>query len=548
MKLQQLKYWLPVLLLTAYAFSESFLVISGKQMDLFAAVFRKVNEEYVDAPSGTILLKKGIDGMCKELDPYTVLFTENEITDYRLRTKGKYGGVGLNIENIGEDIVVTELLEGQAAAKAGIKIGDKIIQVAGISAAHRKVEDISPLISGAPGTFVQLDIQRSGLSSSKHFEILREEVKMNSVPYYKLLNGDIAYLQLNGFTENCSRDVADALQKMNKTAPLKGIIIDLRDNGGGLLDEAVKIVGFFVPKGTLVVTMKGKIPDARQTHRTPSEPIYPNTPLSILINGHSASASEIVAGALQDLDRAILVGEKSYGKGLVQVTKPLSMGNQIKVTIAKYYIPSGRCIQKLDYVHRDAEGKAIAKKENDKKEFFTLVNKRKVLEGGGIDPDINMATYDNNASLKQLLESHLNAAFIGYYQANEIVSEDTLAQPQISEQTWSSYLNYLAMHEKLFQSSYSSSIKKIDGISSSEHWTEAQQKEWTKIKSQLAYNPKKFASNNKALLQKILKKDILSALKGGAAAQAFWVLEDPVLQESMKLISQESAFNNFFKR
>lgn len=548
MKLQKLKYWLPAIVLLAYAFTESFLVISGRQMDLFAAVFRKVNEEYVDAPSGTMLLKKGIDGMCKELDPYTVLFTENEITDYRLRTKGKYGGIGLNIENVGDSLVVTELLEGQAAAKAGIKIGDRLIEVAGISTDHRKAEDISPLISGTPGTFVKLNIQRSGTKEIKQFEILREEVKMNSVPYYKLLNGDIAYLQLSGFTENCSRDVADALQKMNKIAPLKGIVIDLRDNGGGLLEEAVKIVGFFVPKETLVVTMKGKIPDARQTHRTPVDPIYPNTPLSILINGHSASASEIVAGALQDLDRALIVGEKSYGKGLVQVTKPLSMGNQIKVTIAKYYIPSGRCIQKLDYAHRDAEGKASTKKENDKKEFYTLVNKRKVLEGGGIDPDISVSSYDKNEALKQLMETHWNASFIGLYQSLAVSSEDTLAKESISNSTWSLYLKFLVDHQRMFQSNDVTTIQKLDAIATANHWSAEQKSSWLEIKSQLQFNPRKIASQNEATLQKFLKKQILTAIKGPAIAQAFWVGADPVLQEAIRVIGQEPIYNNFFKR
>ncbi len=548
MKLNKLKYWLPALVLLAYAFTESFLVISGRQMDLFAAVFRKVNEEYVDAPSGTMLLKKGIDGMCKELDPYTVLFTENEITDYRLRTKGKYGGIGLNIENIGDSLVVTELLEGQAAAKAGIKIGDRIIQVAGVPTDHRKSEDISPLISGTPGSFVQIDVHRCGVIGAKHFEILREEVKMNSVPYYKLLKGDIAYLQLSGFTENCSRDVTDALQKMSKIAPLKGIIMDLRDNGGGLLEEAVKIVGFFVPKETLVVTMKGKIPDARQTHRTPVDPIYPNTPLSILINGHSASASEIVAGALQDLDRALIIGEKSYGKGLVQVTKPLSMGNQIKVTIAKYYIPSGRCIQKLDYAHRDADGKASTKKDDDKKEFYTLVNKRKVLEGGGIDPDITITNYDNNPSLKQLFETHLNASFIGLYQSLPYPAEDTLVTTKISNQTWHLYLSYLSGHQKQFQSNYSTTIQKLDGIATTDHWNSEQKNNWSKIKTQLQFNPQKIASQNEEILQKFLKKEILSALKGAALAQAFWVQADPVMQEATRVISQESIYNNFFKR
>jgi len=294
--------------------------------------------------------------------------------------------------------------------------------------------------------------------------------------------------------------------------------------------------------------MKGKIPDARQTHRTPEDPVFPNTPLSILINGHSASASEIVAGALQDLDRAVLVGEKSYGKGLVQVTKPLSMGNQIKVTIAKYYIPSGRCIQKLDYAHRDAEGKASTKKENDKKEFYTLVSKRKVLEGGGIDPDIIVNGYDKNEALKQLLESHLNASFIGVYQSFNVPAIDTATSSQISTATWSSYLTFLELHQKQFPSIYSSSIQKLEGIASNEHWTAAQKNTWSAIKSQLQFNPKKIAMENQALLQKVLKREIMSALKGAALAQAFWVQEDPILQESLKVLVDANIYNNSLKR
>lgn len=541
-------YWLPAILLCAYAFTEGFLIISGKQMDLFAAVFRKVNEEYVDAPSGTYLLKKGIDGMCKELDPYTVLFTENEITDYRLRTKGKYGGIGLNIENVGDSLVVTELLSGQAAEKAGIRVGDRIIKVASLPTSNKKAEDISPLISGAPGTFVSLDIHRSGLDHSIHFEIVREEVKMNSVPYYKLLEGDIAYLQLSGFTENCSRDVADALSKMNKTASLKGIIIDLRDNGGGLLEEAVKIVGFFVPKGTLVVTMKGKIPSARQTHRTEADPLYLSTPLSILINGHSASASEIVAGALQDLDRAVLVGEKSYGKGLVQITKPLSMGNQIKVTIAKYYIPSGRCIQKLDYAHRDADGKAIAKKESENKAFYTLNAKRTVREGGGIDPDLTVKGVGADENLKTLIESKWNASFIGFYQTTKLQKEDTSLRKGLSPLTWETYLNYLSLHENYFSSNYGTSIQRLDNIATAEHWTPTQNNEWQNIKRQLRFKPALIAKQHKEEAEKQLKRELMRALLGEATAQAYWVENDIVLKASWDIIKAPSIYNDFFKR
>ena len=337
-----------------YGQSESFEEL--KSLELMDQIYEHLDMYFVDEVAHGKLSKTAIDAMLKELDPYTVYYHEANIEDYRLMTTGQYGGIGALIGTMDNDIYITDPYEGNPAQKAGLQAGDKILRIDKKSFSGKTVEEASNALKGPKGTQVSLEVERNGKAIV--VDVMRDEIKIPDTPYAGMLSEKTGYVSLSSFTQTAGEEVKKNIQELQAKG-MKNMILDLRGNGGGLLMEAVKIVGFFVPKGQVVVTTKGRSKQENMVYKTLEAPIAEKLPLVILIDEGSASASEIVAGALQDLDRAILVGEKSYGKGLVQVTKPLSMGNQIKVTIAKYYIPSGRCIQKLDYVHRDADGNIL---------------------------------------------------------------------------------------------------------------------------------------------------------------------------------------------
>jgi carboxyl-terminal processing protease len=368
------------------SYKEDFFEIS-KNLDIFATLYKEINTYYVDDTKPGDLMKKGIDAMLNSLDPYTNFIPESDIEDYRFMTTGQYGGIGSVIRQHEEYIMVAEPYDGSPSVKAGLMAGDVIIEVDGKSTKGKTVADMSKVLKGQPNTPVMLKIKRPGNDQVLEINVMREEIKVKDVPYYGLIDENTGYIKLNSFTETASTEVKNAFKDLKETKKIKYLVLDLRDNGGGLLREAVNIVNLFVPKGQTVVETRGKVKAWDQIHKTLNEPIDTEIPMVVLIDHGSASASEIVSGALQDLDRAVIIGQKSYGKGLVQQTFDLSYNAKVKVTVAKYYIPSGRCIQKLDYSHKDEDGKAVVIADSLITEFSTK-NGRKVKDGAGITPDI----------------------------------------------------------------------------------------------------------------------------------------------------------------
>jgi carboxyl-terminal processing protease len=370
---------------------DSYFEIS-KNLDIFATLLKTLNTFYVDPIEPGKLVKTGIDAMLDELDPYTNYITESDIEEYEFQTTGKYGGIGANMHKKGEDIYIGDVYENSPAQKAGLHPGDLVQSIDNQVLKGKSIEDISVILKGAPGTQVTLKIKDiyTGLVSQKI--ITRGEIEVSSVPYAGFIgsNKDIAYIKLTQFTPACSRLVRNALDSLNKIQPnLKGVTLDLRNNPGGLLDEAVNICNLFVDKGQLVVSTKGKLQDLDKDYKTLGTVWNKTVPLAIIVNHSSASASEIVAGTMQDLDRGVIIGQRSYGKGLVQNVHPLGYNARLKVTIAKYYTPSGRCIQALDYSHRNKEGIVPHFADSLKKSFKTL-NGRTVWSGGGVEPDVKM--------------------------------------------------------------------------------------------------------------------------------------------------------------
>jgi carboxyl-terminal processing protease len=386
----KIKLSIAVILISAagfslYSFSEDYFEIS-RNLDIFATLFRELNIYYVDETKPGELMKKGIDSMLESLDPYTNYIPESEIEDYRFMTTGQYGGIGALIGQRNDEVIITDPYEGFPAQKADLRAGDVIVELDGKPLKGKKYDDVSKLLKGQPKTTVKITIRREGEPNLIEKNVVREEIKISSVPYSGIIDNDLGYIRLTGFTENAGQEVKNALQSLQSKTKLKGVILDLRGNPGGLLNEAVNIVNIFVNKGAEVVSTKGKAKEWDKTYHALNNPVDTEIPVAVLVNSSSASASEIVSGSIQDFDRGIIIGQRTFGKGLVQTTRPLSYNAQLKVTTAKYYIPSGRCIQALDYSHRNEDG-SVGKVPDSLISQFKTKGGRIVYDGGGVMPD-----------------------------------------------------------------------------------------------------------------------------------------------------------------
>ena len=413
----------------------------SKQLEIMQSAFRELNLFYVDELAPGELMETGIKAMLAQLDPYTRYFPESKMEDVRFMQTGEYGGIGASIETRKGETIVVDMLEGQPAETAGVQLGDVVTGVDGRSVDGLAQDQIGDLLQGATGTTVQLEVKRPGVTSTLTFDLERRKVKVPDVPYKGMLSETTGYLALNSFTKTASSEVRKALMHLTDSLGAENVVIDLRGNGGGLLREAIAMVNLFVGKGQEVVSTKGKTPDWNKSYKTRMSALRPNLPLAILVDGKSASASEIVAGTIQDLDRGVVVGAESFGKGLVQQTKKLAYGTRMKVTVAKYYTPSGRCVQRLDYSHRDDAGKAHAQADSTLSTFYTSSG-REVIEGRGVIPDVEVPAELMSYVLEGLLEQGVLFDFV-------VAHRNTLSAPEDAEQfslptpTWEQFVAYV---------------------------------------------------------------------------------------------------------
>lgn len=393
----------------------------SKNIEVFTTLYKELNTYYVDPLDPGKLMKIGIEAMLSSLDPYTNFYSESQIEGSRFLMEGNYDGLGAEIKQIDGHITITEIYDKGPAAKAGLKVGDKIVGVKGENLSERNLEEFKAIMRGTPGTEAKLSVARPGISDPMSITLVRGETSIDNVPYYGMVSDEVGYISLITFTKEAGRNVSNAMKALKRDHPqMKSIILDLRNNGGGLLHEAVNISNIFIPNGQLVASTKGKIPEWDNYFRTLTEPVDLDIPVAVLINKMSASASEIVSGVLQDYDRGVVIGQRSYGKGLVQNTKSLGFNNQFKLTTSKYYIPSGRCIQSVEY--ENGEPKDIP---DDKRAVFYTKNGRKVLDGGGVTPDIILEAKEDIPFVKALIDANI----IFHYVTDYIVEKN----PEITD-------------------------------------------------------------------------------------------------------------------
>ena len=433
---------LALLIVISFAFSrpaEKYFEVA-KSLDIFATLFKEVNAYYVDEVEPEKLVRTGIDAMLGSLDPYTDYISEEEMESFRISTTGQYGGVGAMIGIVNKKVVITQPYEGFPAYKTGLMVGDEIIEIDGKNVEGKRTSEVSSLLKGKPKTDVQIKIRRYGKKDDLLFKVTREKINVSNVAHYGLIGSDIAYIRLDDFTPGAAYEVADALIELKEKGATK-LILDLRENPGGLLHEAVNIVSLFIPKGMEVVSTKGKVDEWNKVYKTLNNPLDTEIPMVVLTSEGSASASEIVAGTLQDYDRAVLVGEKTFGKGLVQTTRPLSYNGQLKVTTAKYYIPSGRCIQALDYTHRKEDGTVVKIADSLKVQYKTK-NGRIVYDGGGLDPDIKVQNDYTGTITSELVDAGLIFEYASKF-CGENPQPDDLSGFSLSEKQYDSFIKWL---------------------------------------------------------------------------------------------------------
>ena len=412
----------------------------SKQLEIMQSAFRELNLFYVDPLAPGELMETGIKAMLAQLDPYTRYFPETKMEDVRFMQTGEYGGIGASIETRNGHTTIVDLLEGEPAELGGIQLGDVLQRIDGRDIANLEQEQIGDLLQGATGTNVEVEVERPGTEGVLTFELQRRKVKVPDVPYTGMLSERTGYLALNSFTKTASMEVRKALLNLTDSLGAEQVVFDLRGNGGGLLREAIAIVNLFVGKGQEVVSTKGKTPDWNKSYKTRAKALRPNLPIAVLVDGKSASASEIVAGTLQDLDRGIVVGSESFGKGLVQQTKKLAYGTRMKVTVAKYYTPSGRCVQRLDYSHRDDAGDVHAMADSTLQTFYTTSG-REVLEGRGVLPDVEVLQPELSYVLQGLLEEGILFDFAVQHR-DAIQATDDAAAFSLDEDMWNTFVNH----------------------------------------------------------------------------------------------------------
>ncbi|WP_321289617.1 S41 family peptidase [uncultured Sunxiuqinia sp.] len=522
------------------------LFLVDKNLDIYYTLVRELNLFYVDEINPTDLVKTSIDEMLGSLDPYTNYIPESDMEDFKFMTTGEYAGIGAMISKHGDQVIIAEPYEGFPAQKSGLKAGDILIEVAGKETEKMSTEDVSNLLKGPANKVVSVKIDRPGQKKNLEIDIVREKIQIDAVPYYGMIDDEIGYIRLSNFTQNCGDEVKKAFTELKKQKGAKSLVLDLRSNPGGLLIEAVKIVNLFVPKGSEVVSTKGKVKQWDKTYKATENPIDTIMPMAVLVNRGSASASEIVSGALQDLDRAVIIGSRTFGKGLVQTTRDLSYNTKLKVTTAKYYIPSGRCIQALDYSHRNEDGSVGTIPDSLITEFTTKKG-RKVYDGGGIVPDLKI-DLDRLSSLSINL---VRDFMIFDYATKFANAKESIPSPEefeISDEIFDDFKTFVKERKFSYQSETEEVFGELLKTAKSEKYYDVAEEQFEALKVKIGHELNKDLESFKEEIKEMLTDEIVTRYYYQKGAIKSALKDDKGLEKAKETLKNPQAFSKVFTK
>lgn len=540
-----ISFTVALIALTGYAFvgnSHYFEVV--KNIDLYANLYKELNENYVDDVEPAKLMRTGVDAMLASLDPYTNYITEAQIEGYKLQYTGAAGNIGVTLEKHGKDVVITEIIEDLSAHVAGMKVGDKIIAIDGKSAKGRKVEEIMPILKGQPGSEVKVTIQRPGAAKEQTFKAIRDKADPTSVPHYGMIDEHTGYIKLKGFTQNCSGEVAKAFKDLKANNELTNLVFDLRSNGGGLLSEAINTTNIFIGSGELVVSTKGKTEEWKKEYKTNGQPLAPDMPLVILTNGRSASASEIVSGVVQDLDRGIVVGTRTFGKGLVQATRDIGYNAKVKLTTAKYYTPSGRCVQAIDYSGNYKDG--AVKVPDSLRTAFKTRNGRSILDGSGVDPDVEI----EQPELAQVTEALLKNHHLFNFATEYCLKHDSIppvADFKLTDADFKDFTTFVAGKSYDYETETEKVLAKIRTSAEADKYTDAVAETLTKLEAKIKQEKQQDLQKNKDEIMRLLTKEIVARYYYQKGEAELGLIVDPEVKKALELFADKTAYDAILK-
>lgn len=518
----------------------------SKNIETFNMLFKELNRYYVDDVDPSELMEIGIDAMLRSLDPYTVYLSGAELDNYRMATTGQYGGIGARIGMMDDNVVVTDPYEGFPAYNAGLRAGDIITEVDGKSTKGYDTEEVSQILRGQPGTDVVVKVNRSVSNETMELTITRGDIVIQNVPYFGMVEEGVGYIKLTNFAENAGKEVGDALSALKEEHKLSSVILDLRGNGGGLLHEAVNVTNVFVDKGVEVVSTKGKETDNDKSYKTLNKAVDSEIPLVVLTDGGSASASEIVSGAIQDLDRGVVIGKRTYGKGLVQITRPLPYKSKLKVTTSKYYIPSGRCIQAIDYVNRHLDERAKELPDSLRRAFKTQTG-REVLDGAGIDPDVTTEIETISNVSRSLINHNLifNYATIYWNQHKELTNGSKF---QLTEEEFDDFVDYISDKDYDYTTASEQKIKELLEAAKEESYYDAVKSTIYDLQAQVVADKKNDIKKNIEEIEMILGLEIISRYQFQKGRIEASLIGDPDINEALTVFKDQSIYNKILAK
>lgn len=513
----------------------------SKNLEIFTNIYKELNTHYVDDIDPARFMRTGIEAMLQTLDPYTNYISESDIESYRYMAEGKYDGIGARVRKMGDYVTIVEPYEGGPAIDAGLRAGDMIIAVEGKDAKGKKTDEVNDVLKGFPGTDVNITIRRPGEDKDRNVVVKRDEVSVKNVPYSGMLDNHTGYVVLTTFSANAGKNVGDAIRNLREENPeMKNLIFDLRDNGGGYLREAVNISNLFIPRNEVVVTTKGKVRDRDRSYKTMNEPLVPDMPVVILTNKWTASASEIVSGVVQDLDRGVILGDKTYGKGLVQNTVDLDYNSKLKLTTAKYYIPSGRCIQSVSY----ADGEPIDVPDDQKAEFRT-VGGRIVLDGGGIIPDVRIDDSEETSIVRFLQENNLIFDYATkYHQEHPEISSAV----DFQFEDFTDFVDFV--HEKniAFKTKTEKVIDDLMAAAEADHFDQFINEHLSQIQKSIDQEKADDLQENKDRIINLLETEIVSRYYYQTGKTEKSLRNDQEIQLALNILSDHEEYRSYLRK